>query len=171
MKLKNKTKNSIAYIAVFMSVFLPIVLSIQNWFQSEELIVLAAETTTAPLTSNSPGQVESVEAEPVVEFENPVEEYIYEVFGEHYDKAMILLKGKDGGCAENRGLNPYAVNDNTTWGGVGRDRGVFQINDVYHPLTDEQAFDYKQNVDYAWRMYKNDNFTFRRWTCGRHWGI
>jgi hypothetical protein len=115
----------------------------------------------------------TVQATPAPEvYYEPVEEYIRLTFGVYGDKAMLLLKG-DGvrPCAENRSLNPRAVNDNRTWGGVGVDRGIFQINSVFHPLTEEQAFDYKQNIDYAWRMFENDNYTFKRWTAGRCLGI
>ena len=88
-----------------------------------------------------------------------IENYVREVFGEYADEAFKLLE------CENKNLNPRAINDNTEWGGLGVDRGIFQINSYYHPLTDEQAFDYKQNIDYAWRMFENDNYTFVRWTC------
>lgn len=97
------------------------------------------------------------------------ETYIKQKWGDESWKAFKVLQGKE--CAENRGLNPTAVNDNREWGGVGRDRGIFQINDVYHPLTDAQAFDWKQNIDYAYRMYLNDEHTFKRWTCGKFYGI
>ena len=90
-----------------------------------------------------------------------IENYVREVFGEYADEAFKLLE------CENKNLDPRAVNDNTEWGGLGVDRGIFQINSYYHPLTDEQAFDYKQNIDYAWRMFVNDGHTFIRWTCGR----
>ena len=131
------------------------------WFNREETIIIYAKQKPEIVTLTPS----------IPEFDSEVEEYIFEVFGEHYDKAMFLLKGKDGDCAENRTLNPYAVNDNTWWGGIGKDRGIFQINSVFHPLTDEQAFDYKQNIDYAFRMFKNDNYTFVRWTCGKYYGI
>lgn len=99
-----------------------------------------------------------------------VEGYIHYKFGEHADKAMKLLT--DPRCHENGKLNPRAVNDNRTWGGKGRDRGIFQINDVFHPtVTDDCAFNYRCNIDYAWRMYKNDNYSFKRWTCGRALGL
>jgi len=90
-----------------------------------------------------------------------IENYVREVFGEYADEAFELLE------CENKNLDPKAVNDNTVWGGLGVDRGIFQINSHFHPLTDEQAFDYKQNIDYAWRMFVNDGHTFVRWTCGR----
>jgi hypothetical protein len=100
----------------------------------------------------------------------PVEEYIRLTFGVYADKAMRLLT--DPACHENLYLDPKAVNDNTSWGGIGRDRGIFQISDVYHPgVSDACAFDYKCNIDYAYRMFVNDNYTFKRWTCGRELGI
>lgn len=89
-----------------------------------------------------------------------IENYVREVFGDDWERAFAIIE-----CESS--WNPKAVNDNTEWGGVGRDRGIFQINSHFHPLTDEQAFDYKQNIDYAHRMFVNDGRTFIRWTCGR----
>ena len=102
--------------------------------------------------------------------EGPVVDYIREVFGEYSDKALYLLRGNEY-CAENRQLDPYAVNDNRIWGGIGRDCGLFQINDTFHPYTCEQLKDYKLNTNYAWRMFQNDNYTFVRWSAGRCLGI
>ena len=106
----------------------------------------------------------------------PVEEYIRLTFGVYADKAMLLLRGNGDGspCSrgENHELDPLAVNDNTTWGGKGRDRGIFQISDYYHPdVTDAMAFDYKQNIDYAWKLFVRSGYSFKLWTCGRHLGI
>lgn len=98
------------------------------------------------------------------------ESYIVKVFGEYAPKAFQLLQGPE--CHENLKLDPFAVNDNSLWGGNGRDRGIFQISDYWHPsVTDEMAFDFKQNVDYAYRMFVNDGHTFTRWTCGDFYGI
>ena len=37
-----------------------------------------------------------------------------------------------------------------------RDRGIFQINDYWHPhFSDEQAFDCFENIDYAYEIYKS----------------
>lgn len=106
---------------------------------------------------------------PLETIETP-ETYITKVFGEYAPKAFQLLQ--DPKCHENLKLDPLAVNDNRTWGGKGRDRGIFQISDYYHPaMTDEMVFDFKQNIDYAWRMFRADNFTFKRWTCGRFLSI
>lgn len=109
-------------------------------------------------------------SETVTEPPSDILGYIRYKFGEDADKAIELLTGE--GCSENKTLNPNAVNDNRTWGGVGRDRGYWQINDVYHPsVSDECAKDVKCSTDYAFRMYKNDNNSFHRWTCGRVKGL
>jgi hypothetical protein len=125
-----------------------------------------------------------VKAETVVESPVPsptpfveptdIEGYIRYKFGADAPKAFLLLQGDGtpGACAENRKLNPEAVNDNKTWGGVGADRGYWQINDVYHPtVSDACAKDVKCSTDYAFRMFTNDHNSFVRWTCGREYGI
>ena len=115
-------------------------------------------------------EIHDVIPTPTPEFENPIEQYIYNTFGDHYDKAMLVLRGNGICGGENRGLNPYAVYENKTDDGIvwSRDRGIFQVNSVFHPLTDEQAFDYKQNIEYSWRMFENDGNTFsKRWSAGK----
>jgi len=100
--------------------------------------------------------------EPITRSDNPIINYVYEIFGQYGDEAMKLLS------CENKSLNPKAINDNTVWGGLGQDRGLFQISNYFHPgVSDECAFDYKCNTKYAYRMFINDNYTFRRWTCGK----
>ena len=109
-----------------------------------------------------------------VSHSNTIEEYINYKFGEHADDAFLLLQGNGtkGSCAENKTLNPEAINDNTEWGGIGVDRGYWQINSVYHPtVSDACAKDIKCSTDYAYRMWTNDNESFVRWTCGKHYGI
>lgn len=103
-----------------------------------------------------------------------IEEEIKIVFGEHYKKAMLLLKGNGtkGACAENRALNPKAINDNTAWGGVGKDYGVFQINDKWQGVSNvEFLFDPDINIRLAWNIFKRSGYSFKMWTCGRVYGI
>ena len=99
--------------------------------------------------------------------------YINYKFGDRASDALLVLQGNGpGSCAENRHLDPKAVNDNRTWGGLGRDRGIFQISDYYHPgVSDVCAFDFKCNIDYAYRMFVNDHNSFSRWTCGKFYGV
>jgi hypothetical protein len=101
------------------------------------------------------------------------------VFGKYYPQAMLLLKG-DGtphACHENGGLDPNAVNDNTTWGGVGQDIGVFQINTYWQKVTNTAFLkDPKINVRIAWRIFVNNGYRFGvmplgGWTCGRYYHI
>lgn len=115
-------------------------------------------------------KTEEAQPTPIPEVYDTPEKYIKFKFGQDADKAFLLLRGNGSpdSCAENRNLDPKAVNDNRTWGGVGVDRGMFQINSVYHPLTEVEAFDWKANIDYAYRMFKNDGNTFsKRWVCGK----
>ena len=125
-----------------------------------------ATEVTPPVNEGSVQEASVASPTPreALEFTTQEEAYVYEVFGEYYDKAILLLTGNGECGGENKLLDPYAVNSNSDGS---RDRGIFQINDKFHPLTDEQAFDYRQNIDYAWRMFVNDNYTFIRWTAGR----
>ena len=128
--------------------------------------VEAQEVTPTPTITPIPT------ATPILSEKELIIQEIINVFGEDADKAFLLLMGKDNkSCAENRMLDPKAVNDNTTWGGVGQDVGVFQISNYWHPFTTEQLQDWKFNISYAYRMYLNDNKTFVRWTAGRCLGI
>ena len=126
---------------------------------------VVATASPKPLESTTVTHKEVVEDTP--------ENYIREVFGEHADKAFLLLKGngEKGSCAENRNLDPKAVNDNRTWGGVGRDVNIFQVNDVYHPVVElNLENDWKANIRYAKKMFDNDGQTFsKRWTCGKYY--
>lgn len=104
---------------------------------------------------------------------NRIVVFIRNTFGKDSDKALLLLKGNKDCPGENPSLNSNAVYTNTKGKYIGsRDRGIFQINDYFHPtMTDEMAFNYEENIKYAYRMFKNDNYTFRRWTAGRCLGI
>ena len=103
-----------------------------------------------------------------------IEDYIREVFGEHANKAFLLLKGKgEGTCAENRNLDPNAKHENIKNGiKWSTDWGIFQINDHFHPVYKLNLHkDWKANVNYAYKMFRNDGYSFKRWTCGRYYGI
>lgn len=122
--------------------------------------VLAIETQVIPTPT------------PILTEKDQIIAEIIKVFGENSDKAFLLLLGKDNSsCAENRMLDPKAVNNNVKWGGVGRDCGIFQVNDYYHPYSCEEMKNWKLNISYAYRMYVNDNYTFIRWTCGKEYEI
>lgn len=129
-------------------------------------------STPTPIPTPAPENVSVASPNQPQEAETP-EEYIRIVFGEYADKAFLLLKGKgEGTCAENRTLDQNLVNDNTQWGGKGRDWGLFQINDYYHPVKElELDKDWRANIDYAYRMFLNDGRSFKRWACGKVYGI
>lgn len=48
---------------------------------------------------------------------------------------------------------------------LSRDRGLFQINDKFHPAcTDEMAYDPIQNIAYARKVYVDRSFTWNPWS-------
>lgn len=101
-----------------------------------------------------------------------IEGYIRYKFGPDADNALLVLKGNGpGSCAENRNLDPKQDNDNRTWGGVGKDVGYWQINNVYHPnVTEWCARDVKCSTDVAYKLFTARG-NFSAWTCGKFYGI
>jgi hypothetical protein len=160
------------YIQGLWKVLLPVLLIglTGYWFNQEETIIIhAKETQAVEMVTPTPT--------PILEFATERHEYVYEVFGKDYDKALLVLQGlKDGNgnqiCGgENYNLRQEAVNPNYDINGNvwSYDYGVFQINDVYHPVYQlDLDTDWKANIDYAKRMFDNDNGTFaERWSAGK----
>lgn len=113
--------------------------------------------TTAPSPSPSPLTIQG---------------YITQVFGKDAPKAFLVLQGNGkGSCAENRLLDPTEKNDNTSWGGVGVDRGYWQFSSVYHSeVSDWCAGDIKCSTDRAFQIFKQDG-NFHQWTCGKVYSV
>lgn len=85
--------------------------------------------------------------------------YIIEVFGKYSDQALKIAN-----CESH--LNPLAKNDNTTWGGVGQDLGLFQLNVVYQRVSNPAfLYDYKVNTNMAWVIFKNSGYNWHLWSC------
>jgi len=147
--------NLMLFIFAVLYVFAPI----KGFLSTETVYVVEAHDTEPEPEATPEAVIEEAEND-----YNEVEAYVREVFGKHADKAFLLLNGNEYCGGENKQLNLSAVYTNTDGS---RDRGLFQINDYYHPfVSDACAFDYKCNTDYAWRMFKNDNYTFIRWMYG-----
>lgn len=81
--------------------------------------------------------------------------YIVEVFGDDAPDAIVVIRK-----CENSKLDPYAVNHNRN-GSV--DRGIFQLNSEY--WGGEELFDWKTNVDVAYKVFTRAGKTFKPWTC------
>lgn len=91
---------------------------------------------------------------------------INQVFGNYAPTALKLLS------CENNSLNPQAINDNMKWGGVGKDWGVFQINDKWQGVSNVAFLtDYHINIRMAWNIFSRDGYSFKMWTCGRNMHI
>lgn len=100
---------------------------------------------------------------PQMEHELIVNE-IYNVFGKDAPKAFKLLN------CENKRLNPNAINDNTVWGGVGRDYSIFQINDTWQRVQPKFLLNWRVNILVAKQIY-DESHSFKMWTCGKELGI
>lgn len=98
-----------------------------------------------------------------------IENYIKSVFGKYSDTAFQLLT--DPRCHENGSLNPSAENDNTKWGGVGRDWGIFQINDTWQKVQPKFLLNWRINVQIAYQLFVENGHRFNLWTCGKVLGI
>lgn len=66
------------------------------------------------------------------------------------------------------GLNPNAINTNTDGS---RDRGLFQINEKYHPeVSDAQAFDPVYSTQFFCKAFKAGNLSW--WNASKKcWGL
>ena len=150
-------------LGIVLMIFLLTLVAIGSGRKNDRLEVKA-------ITENPPVQiVERV----VYEVPKTFEEYVAFKFGESADEAFLLLKGNGAGsCAENRNLDPNQDNDNRTWGGVGVDRGYWQINSHFHPsVTEVCARDVQCSTDYAYKLFVNSGYKFTPWTCGKVYGI
>ena len=57
-------------------------------------------------------------------------------------------------------------------GKLGTDRGIWMINDKFHPeVSNSDAFDYKKATKAAIKIYKKSGNSFRQWTCARILGL
>lgn len=158
------------YIFVVTAVFAPIA----GWLKTSTTFVLKAENVTPYPEPEAKVEYERDQLEEYVEEIDSEDEamkaIVKEVFGEHYDKAMLLL------TCENRGLNPEAIGDNSKFGNNTKDWGLFQINDYWQGFRHEgKAMQYlldpEINARVAWRLYEDDGYSFKLWSCGKKLGI
>jgi hypothetical protein len=103
---------------------------------------------------------------PTLSEHDQIKAYIQDVFGQDAPKAFQLLS------CENAAYRADAVNDNTQWGGIGQDIGVFQVNTVWQGVSNKAfLYDWRINVDIAHNIYTRDGHSFKLWTCGKKMNI
>lgn len=101
--------------------------------------------------------------EPTPTPEPTLSDYIQEIFGENGDVAVAVAKCESG-------IDNSKMNDNTKWGGVGRDWGVFQINDHFHANKgDIPNLTERENVRMAKRIF--DASGWYAWSCWKNGGF
>lgn len=90
---------------------------------------------------------------------------IERVFGPDAPKAFKLL------ACENHALNPDAVNTAGNVPAGSRDIGVFQINEYWQKTQARFLFEPDINIRIAYKIFKDNGYSFERWTCGRKLGL
>jgi len=127
--------------------------------------ILAALNPVKALTNNA---IQVVEIEKRIEVIKEVEvdrkfttekqqimAYIVEVFGDDAANAITVINK-----CENHAFNPKATNHNRN-GSI--DRGIFQLNSAY--WGGEELFDWKTNVDVAYKVFTRAGKKWTPWTC------
>lgn len=68
-------------------------------------------------------------------------------------------------CRAESGFNDQALYTNTDkW--KSRDRGLFQINDHWHPeVSDDVAFNGRKNIHAARKIYEHNGHSFKPWSA------
>ncbi len=139
------------------------------------LIILADKANAKPLSPLSDTKTETIVVEKLIYITpKTIEDKIKAKFGKHADKAFLLLKGRGNNtCAENRNLDPRAVNNN---GDGSQDFGVFQLNSYWNGFNKyvrntQFLFNEDINIEIAYQIFKQDGYTFNAWTCGKVYKI
>lgn len=124
------------------------------------------DKVAVPVPTVTPRGIEPTATPTLTPKQKTIEDDIREVFGVHADKALMLLRGSSPkSCAENRGLNPKAINTNTDGS---KDIGIFQINTRWQKVENTKfLYDPAINIRIAYRIFADDGFSFKLWTCGR----
>jgi len=112
-------------------------------------VVYAAEISPIASPTHTPTSSPAPETKTTDDSQSKdVKSIVQQVFGSHADKAFKLL------TCENGSLNPKATNHN-------RDKVG---NEGF-------LFDPEINIHIAWRIYQDDGYSFKLWTCGKKFGI
>ena len=125
-------------------------------------------SSTISVSANSPKgnftQPVAVSPTPTSE-QQQIIDYIIQVFGKDAPNAIRVFTCESG-------LNPRAYNDNTSWGGVGHDYGVAQLNDHYQGITNKDfLYDFHINILMAKEIFDKWGGNFQAWTCGKKLGL
>lgn len=126
------------------------------------------DKVAVPVPSVTPRGIEPTATPTLTPKQKTIEAEIREVFGVHADKALMLLRGNGPGtCHENGNLDPTITNKNTDALKT-IDYGVFQINSHWQGVSNTKfLLDPGINIRIAYRIFVDDGYSFKQWSCGR----
>lgn len=158
-QFKVKSKNRWAFYFLGYIFVTLLIMNFAQYFKNQgAMTAYAQEKIVSPLGTE-------IAEQPMDKQSMNIRTKIREVFGEHADKAFKVLS------CENASLNPNAVNTAGNEPAGSRDIGVFQINEYWQKTQGRFLFDPEINIRAAYIIFKDNGYTFERWTCGRKLGI
>lgn len=137
--------------------------TIPTIFPSPKTVVALSSATPTPTPLPTPlGKATEDKKREMVEL-------VKEVFKEYSDKALKLLN------CENRSLDSEVVNTNKDNLHT-QDFGLFQINSYWQGVrhigkAKQFLLDPEINARIAYRIFEDDGYSFKQWTCGKKLGI
>jgi len=134
--------------------------SAENGVSQSQMYLVAVNSIPSPTPEPKLKPRSTARAIIIKPYEEEVKSYIKEVWGANADRAISVARCESG-------LNPNALNNNPRTGDYSV--GVFQIN-LHGSLatnrpSEEWLRDYKNNVEYAYRMFQSSGWT--PWTCAK----
>jgi len=131
----------------------------------EEATTSPAEASEAPL-SHETTTIDELCSLPYIDCgtasQRAIKEYAWVKFNQNLGYE-VALRAMDIITCES-GWNPDAINVNTN-GTV--DRGLVQINSIHKDISNAQAFDYQQSINWMINKYWADGNNFNAWVCNR----
>ena len=164
----NKTITQMILNALYVEAyFLGLVLwKSKRWLFRLAIIFVVTYTALMALSipvANAPKAHAEYYSQPKTEREQIIN-FITDTFGKDAPQALMIAKCESG-------LRPNALNDNTTWGGVSQDLGLFQINKKYQGVTNPNfLYNYKINTLMAKQIFDSRG-NWSAWSCAKYLGI
>ena len=164
MNLNEIAKKEIIYFITALTLILPILMSFNNWLNTEDVYIVSASTapTTQPPASETKEQEEVVDI--VVEDLNleEVDLEILQLIGKYFNDNDFYIALRIAHCESRLNQNAIHINKDGT-----KDVGLFQINEYWHGDKGD-IYDLEGNIEVASEIYKSSGWN--PWVCWQLFG-